>query len=421
MAETEFPISDYDQYLLNQALDQQIIPGGVPNVPMLPPQEVLMGAQRQQTLPSPQRPSNFREGVTNFVQQAILNPLQYGLYMKESPRRRAQRISADYQQAQINDIARRQQRRNNLIFDLSQDIKPSERGVLQNLSLDELEDLATRRVKTVNPYGSNADMKGVLAQRNILTGELNMLAPPTESQRDIFAAGGIEKLQEREAAGVTATENARALAQRKSIQPKAYEEYLAKLFTEATEAGRAARSQLAEVNLMADLLKRGAETGFGEATKNQLRSVFDSLGFEIDVNALQTGEGLTAFSNRLALTVRNPAGGAGMPGAMSDADRQFLVSTVPGLARTEAGNALLIAVMQKQLERKIEISRMAVEYFQKNNSMAGFEDLIAEFAEKKENRMFEEIEEEAQKLFAANQEAQANRPNRGVPQPADED
>ena len=77
--------------------------------------------------------------------------------------------------------------------------------------------------------------------------------------------------------------------------------------------------------------------------------------------------------------------------------------------------------MQKQLERKIEISRMAVEYFQKNNSMAGFEDLIAEFAEKKENRMFEEIEEEAQKLFAANQEAQANRPNRGVPQPADED
>lgn len=421
MAETEFPISDYDQYLLNQALDQQIMPGGVPNVPMLPPQEVLMGAQRQQTLPSPQRPSNFREGVTNFVQQAILNPLQYGLYMKESPRRRAQRISADYQQAQINDIARRQQRRNNLIFDLSQDIKPSERGVLQNLSLDELEDLATRRVKTVNPYGSNADMKGVLAQRNILTGELNMLAPPTESQRDIFSAGGIEKLQEREAAGVTATENARALAQRKSIQPKAYEEYLAKLFTEATEAGRAARSQLAEVNLMADLLKRGAETGFGEATKNQLRSVFDSLGFEIDVNALQTGEGLTAFSNRLALTVRNPAGGAGMPGAMSDADRQFLVSTVPGLARTEAGNALLIAVMQKQLERKIEISRMAVEYFQKNNSMAGFEDLIAEFAEKKENRMFEEIEEEAQKLFAANQEAQANRPNRGVPQPADED
>lgn len=421
MAETEFPISDYDQYLLNQALDQQIIPGGVPNVPMLPPQEVLMGAQRQQTLPSPQRPSNFREGVTNFVQQAILNPLQYGLYMKESPRRRAQRISADYQQAQINEIMRAQQRRNNLMFDLAQDLKPSERGVLANLSLDELEDLATSRVKTVNPYGSDADMRGVIAQRNPLTGELNMLAPPTESQRDIYAAGGFEKFREREIAGITAEENAKAQAQRKNIQPEAYENYLAGLFTQATEAGRAARSQLQEVNLMADLLKRGAETGFGEATKNQLRSVFDSLGFEIDVNALQTGEGLTAFSNRLALTVRNPAGGAGMPGAMSDADRQFLVSTVPGLARTEAGNALLIAVMQKQLERKIEISRMAVEYFQKNNSMAGFEDLIAEFAEKKENRMFEEIEEEAQKLFAANQEAQANRPNRGVPQPADED
>jgi hypothetical protein len=75
--------------------------------------------------------------------------------------------------------------------------------------------------------------------------------------------------------------------------------------------------------------------------------------------------------------------------------------------------------MQKQLERKIEISRMAVEYYQKNNSMAGFEDLIAEFAQN--NRMFEDIEKQAQALFTANQEAQANRPNRGVPQEADED
>jgi hypothetical protein len=149
------------------------------------------------------------------------------------------------------------------------------------------------------------------------------------------------------------------------------------------------------------------------------RQKISFAGFEVDVNALQTGEGLTAFSNRLALTVRNPAGGAGMPGAMSDPDREFLVSTVPGLARTEAGNALLIAVMQKQLERKIEISRMAVEYYQKNNSMAGFEDLIAEFAQN--NRMFEDIEKQAQALFTANQEAQANRPNRGVPQEADED
>jgi hypothetical protein len=271
MAETEFPMSDYDQYLLNQALDQQIMPGGVPNVPMLPPQEILMGGQNQQTLPSPQRPSNFREGVTNFVQQAILNPLQYGLYMKESPRRRAQRISADYQQAQIDALAREQQRRNNLMFDLAQDIKPSERGVLANLSLDELEDLATSRVQTVNPYGSNPDMTGVIAQRNLLTGELNMVAPPTDNQRDILAAGGFEKFREREIAGLTAEENAKAQAQRRNIQPEAYENYLAGLFTQSTEAGRAARSQLAEVNLMADLLRRGAETGFGEATKNQLR------------------------------------------------------------------------------------------------------------------------------------------------------
>lgn len=51
MAETEFKMNDYDQYLLERALDQQIVPGGLPSVPMLPPQEVLMGGQSQQTLP----------------------------------------------------------------------------------------------------------------------------------------------------------------------------------------------------------------------------------------------------------------------------------------------------------------------------------------------------------------------------------
>ena len=169
MAETEFKMNDYDQYLLERALDQQIVPGGLPSVPMLPPQEVLMGGQSQQTLPSPQRPSNFREGVTNFMQQAIVNPLQYGLYMKESPRRRAQRIGADYQQAQINALGREQQRRTNLMFEVAKDVPPSQRGALANLSLDQLEDLATSRVKTVNPYGSDPDMRGVLAQRNMFT------------------------------------------------------------------------------------------------------------------------------------------------------------------------------------------------------------------------------------------------------------
>ena len=160
---------------------------------------------------------------------------------------------------------------------------------------------------------------------------------------------------------------------------------------------------------MADLLKQGAATGFGEATKNELRSVFASLGFEVDAEALARGEGFNASSNRLALAVRNPAGGAGMPGSMSDSDRNFLVSTVPGLARSESGNAILIAIMQKQLERKIEVSRMAVNYFNQNKTMQGFEQRIAEYAQG--NPMFDEIQKQADALLQANQDAQSAQPD----------
>ena len=120
------------------------------------------------------------------------------------------------------------------------------------------------------------------------------------------------------------------------------------------------------------------------------------------------------MTKRLALEVRNPAGGAGMPGSMSDGDRDFLVATVPGLAKTEQGNAYLLIVMERQLERDIELSRLAEQHFQENGTHEGFQQKAAAYA--KANPMFDDIRAEVEAIIAANESAQGG--FTGTPKPA---
>ena len=63
---------------------------------------------------------------------------------------------------------------------------------------------------------------------------------------------------------------------------------------------------------------------------------------------LEELEPLSRHDIEFALELRNPSGGAGMPGAMSDADRNFLASIPPSLANTKEGRALIA----NSIERK---------------------------------------------------------------------
>ena len=71
------------------------------------------------------------------------------------------------------------------------------------------------------------------------------------------------------------------------------------------------------------------------------------------------------MTRKLALEVRNPSGGAGMPGAMSDADREFLISTVPNLLNTPGGNKQIIEVARALAKRNQQVAQMAREYKQR--------------------------------------------------------
>ena len=69
-----------------------------------------------------------------------------------------------------------------------------------------------------------------------------------------------------------------------------------------------------------------------------------------------------------------------MPGAMSDKDREFLVSMTPQLSTTPEGRKLMIAVQKSIAKRNREIAKDARDYARKNRGQldVGFEDFVAE-------------------------------------------
>ncbi|CAB3904959.1 hypothetical protein LMG2828_04699 [Achromobacter piechaudii] len=92
--------------------------------------------------------------------------------------------------------------------------------------------------------------------------------------------------------------------------------------------------------------------------------LLNSIGLEVDPN-LPNKEAAAAIGNQLALQLRDPANGGGMPGAMSDADRNFLMQSVPGLNQTDAGRKQLIDYQVRVLERNKDVAQAARKWRQK--------------------------------------------------------
>jgi cytochrome c556 len=157
-------------------------------------------------------------------------------------------------------------------------------------------------------------------------------------------------------------------------------------FVDIMKADVKAQGKLARLSRMEELLK-GLETGGLVPTLTKIQNVAQSLGFQVDPS-LGPKQALEALSNEVALSFRDPSGGAGLPGAMSDPDREFVVNMAPGLSKTKEGNALIIETAKKLAKRDMEVAKLAREYRKKHGQMdEGFYDELAAFSEK--NPMFE--------------------------------
>jgi len=178
-----------------------------------------------------------------------------------------------------------------------------------------------------------------------------------------------------------------------ALQSSAAKEYdatrakdFAKAAAEYQDKGRGANGMLRNLDALEQLYKdpNVAKGGMAENISG-LKNMGASLG--VETKGLGAEQAIQSITNKMALDQRSTAEGGGMPGAMSDADRNFLKAQTPGLEKTPEGRELIIANQRKLAQRQVQVAQMANEYERTNGKIdAGFDRQVAEFANK--NQMF---------------------------------
>ena len=140
----------------------------------------------------------------------------------------------------------------------------------------------------------------------------------------------------------------------------------AKAYVDVNQQGMNAGNTIAKYQQLGSLLSQpGVYQGAGGETVLQAQKLGASLGL-IDDSKVGPAQAAQAISRGLALELRNPASGAGMPGAMSDQDREYLKSLVAGVTNTPEANRLLINAKIKVERRKQQIADLARQYAQQS-------------------------------------------------------
>lgn len=163
-----------------------------------------------------------------------------------------------------------------------------------------------------------------------------------------------------------------------------YDEEMGKQFAqlnkEIIDGAADGRRKVAVLSRMEGILSDpNVYTGAGANLVLQAKRMAKAMGF--DVGDLSGPEAINAISNQFALELRNPSGGAGMPGALSDKDREFLQQSVPGLERTPGANKLIIDYMRRMAERSVQVDQLRRDYVRENKRLdEGFYDRLAEWS-----------------------------------------
>lgn len=174
--------------------------------------------------------------------------------------------------------------------------------------------------------------------------------------------------------------NTNVVLKQEGEEAKAVGKYYGDAYANMQSAGLSAQSKINRYTRLGQLLD-GVNTGKFAGAGLELAKAANSIGFNLDPNTANM-EAAQALSGEIALELRNPSGGAGMPGAMSDADRQFLQNMVPGLQTTPEGRTLMLDTSKKLAQRDMDVARLAREYRKRHGQInEGFYDELARFSE----------------------------------------
>lgn len=132
-------------------------------------------------------------------------------------------------------------------------------------------------------------------------------------------------------------------------------------------AGMDANMKINKFRRLGGLLE-SIDTGKLQPAGYELAAYAQSLGFSISPKT-DNAQAAKALANEMALELRNPAGGAGMPGNFSDQDRRYLQSIIANVDKTPGANKLLVDGMIKMYERDREIASMATAFKKKHGGV----------------------------------------------------
>lgn len=147
-------------------------------------------------------------------------------------------------------------------------------------------------------------------------------------------------------------------------------------YTKVQDAGKAANDTLNNYDLIEKGLQTDVTTGALGESELALRKLGAYLGVDTDPTKVAGGELIQKVGNKMALLMRNPESGMGMPGSLSDKDLAFLKDSQIGLSTSGPGNKLALEVFRRMEQRKIDMAAAADDWIEDdkkgNGSMKGF-------------------------------------------------
>jgi hypothetical protein len=154
-------------------------------------------------------------------------------------------------------------------------------------------------------------------------------------------------------------------------------------FDKINDAGKSGLSRIGDFDILEAIVKnpKTLQGAGAEGFSMRVRRAADFFGIKSE--GLETTQVFQALVNKMALEARNPSGGAGMPGSMSDSDREFLRTMVPSISNTPEGNLAIIGIHRRIAQRDVEVSRMAINYAKNNGGRLdlGFHDALAQWSQ----------------------------------------
>lgn len=174
--------------------------------------------------------------------------------------------------------------------------------------------------------------------------------------------------------------------QSQSKYDQANDEALAKLNEDIFAGGKGAVADKQTLGLLEQAVNGTAD----QSPANQgalaqasltLRKTLSAFG--VDAGNTAPEEMINALGNQLALRLRDPSNGAGMPGSLSDSDRQFLTSMSVSLGNSPEANRQLVSYYLKIQQKNIDLENLRRDYVQRKGRLdEGFRAEMSDYLQK---------------------------------------